>query len=85
MKRRAILPGVLAVSLACGACGKKEDSLSLLVWEGYSDDNAVHDFEISHNCKIHSSFMGSSSVEANPSSNPNRTSELNDVRDSFWA
>lgn len=60
MKRRAVLLGILAVSLACGACGKKEDSLSLLVWEGYADDNAVHDFEVSHNCKIHSSFMGSS-------------------------
>ena len=60
MKPREMLLGVLAVSLACGACGKKEGSLSLLVWEGYSDDNAVRDFEISHNCKIHSSFMGSS-------------------------
>src|SRR5499427_10745281 len=60
MTRCAMLLGVLAVSLACGACGRKEDSLSLLVWEGYSDDTAVHDFEISHNCKIHSSFMGSS-------------------------
>ena len=60
MKPRAVLLGILAVALACGACGKKEDSLSLLVWEGYSDDNAVHDFEANHNCKIHSSFMGSS-------------------------
>src|SRR5947207_7838241 len=60
MKPRAILLGIAVVALACGACGKKEESLSLLVWEGYSDDNAVHDFEVSHNCKIHSSFMGSS-------------------------
>ena len=60
MKPRAILLGILAVSLACGACRGKEESLSLLVWEGYSDESAVHDFEESHHCKIHSSFMGSS-------------------------
>ncbi len=60
MKPRAILLGIAVVALACGACGKKEESLSLLVWEGYSDDAAVHDFEQSHHCKIHSSFMGSS-------------------------
>ena len=60
MKPRAILLGILVIALTGAACGKKEESLSLLVWEGYSDDNAVHDFEVSHNCKIHSSFMGSS-------------------------
>ncbi|HEV2198116.1 MAG TPA: ABC transporter substrate-binding protein [Candidatus Acidoferrum sp.] len=60
MKRRAMLLLILAVSLACGACGKKEDSLSLLVWEGYSDEAAVHDFEVSHHCKISASYMGSS-------------------------
>ena len=60
MKVRAILLGALVASLLCSACGKKEESLSLLVWEGYSEDKAVHDFEVSHNCKIHSSFMGSS-------------------------
>ena len=60
MKPRAILLGILVIALTGAACGKKEESLSLLVWEGYSDDIAVHDFEVSHNCKIHSSFMGSS-------------------------
>ena len=60
MKPRAMLLGILVIALTGGACGKKEDSLSLLRWEGYSDDNAVHDFEVSYNCKIHSSFMGSS-------------------------
>src|SRR5690242_5925701 len=60
MKRRAMLLVILAVSLACGACGKKEDSLSLLVWEGYSDETAVHDFEVSHHCKVSASYMGSS-------------------------
>ena len=48
MKPRAILPGIFAVALACGACAKKEESLSLLVWEGYADQSAVHDFEQSH-------------------------------------
>jgi len=60
MKPRAIPLGILAVALACGACGKKEESLSLLVWEGYSDESAVHDFELSHHCKISASYMGSS-------------------------
>src|SRR5437588_7922084 len=60
MKPRAILLGILAVSLACGACRKREESLSLLVWEGYSDESAVHDFEQSHHCRISASFMGSS-------------------------
>jgi len=60
MKPRAILLGILVIALTGAACGKKEESLSLLVWEGYSDESAVHDFEVNHSCKIHSSFMGSS-------------------------
>jgi spermidine/putrescine-binding protein len=60
MKPRAMLLGVLVIALTGAACGKKEDSLSLLVWEGYSDQSAVHDFEQSHHCKISSSYMGSS-------------------------
>src|SRR5260370_23010979 len=60
MRPRAILMGVLAFALACGACKKKEESLSLLVWEGYSDDSFVRAFGESHHCKIVASFMGSS-------------------------
>ena len=60
MKPRTVLLGILAMLLGCGACGKKEESLSLLVWEGYSDESAVHDFEQSHHCKISASYMGSS-------------------------
>ena len=60
MKPRPILLGTLVIALACAACGKKEESLSLLVWEGYSDESAVHDFEVSHHCKISASYMGSS-------------------------
>jgi putative spermidine/putrescine transport system substrate-binding protein/spermidine/putrescine transport system substrate-binding protein len=60
MKARTILPGILALTLACSGCKKKEESLSLLVWEGYSDDSAVHAFEESHHCKVKASYMGSS-------------------------
>ena len=60
MKPGTILLGVLAVAFASGACGKKEESLSLLVWEGYADESAVHDFEQRHRCKISASYMGSS-------------------------
>ena len=60
MKPRTILLGALALALAFGACKKKEESLSLLVWEGYSDDLAVRAFEESHHCKVKASYMGSS-------------------------
>ena len=60
MKPRAMLLGILAITLACGGCGKKEESLSLLVWEGYADESAVGDFEQSHHCRISASYMGSS-------------------------
>jgi putative spermidine/putrescine transport system substrate-binding protein/spermidine/putrescine transport system substrate-binding protein len=60
MKRRAILLGILAALLVSNACRKKEESLSLLVWEGYSDESAVRGFEETHHCKISASYMGSS-------------------------
>src|SRR5437667_1911034 len=60
MSRRAILLAILTLALACSACQKKEEALSLLVWEGYSDDSFVRAFEESHHCKIVASFMGSS-------------------------
>jgi putative spermidine/putrescine transport system substrate-binding protein/spermidine/putrescine transport system substrate-binding protein len=60
MKPRTILLGILAFALACGSCKKKEESLSLLVWEGYADDSAVRAFEESHHCKVRESYMGSS-------------------------
>src|SRR2546429_1788400 len=41
MKPRAILLGAVAIALGCGGCGKREESLSLLVWEGYADESAV--------------------------------------------
>src|SRR5579859_1414288 len=55
------LAGVL---LACvtllASCQKKEESLSLLVWEGYADPAFVHAFEEAHHCKVSASYMGSS-------------------------
>src|SRR6202521_1466715 len=60
MRRRAILLAILMLALACSSCKKKEESLSLLVWEGYSDDSFVRAFEESHHCKVVASFMGSS-------------------------
>src|SRR5216110_1699097 len=60
MSSRAILLGILALALAGSACRKKEEALSLLVWEGYSDPSFVQAFEQRHHCKIVASFMGSS-------------------------
>src|SRR6266513_7041 len=60
MSSRAILLGILALALAASACRKKEEELSLLVWEGYSDDSFLRAFEESHHCKVVASFMGSS-------------------------
>ena len=60
MRTRAIFLGILTFALACGACQKKEDSLSLLVWEGYADPSFIKSFEESHHCKIVASYMGSS-------------------------
>jgi len=60
MKARQIFLAVLALAMVSPACRKKEESLSLLVWEGYSDESAVRGFEESHHCKISASYMGSS-------------------------
>jgi putative spermidine/putrescine transport system substrate-binding protein/spermidine/putrescine transport system substrate-binding protein len=59
--KRALLP-VAVLLLACFAqsCKKSAPTLSLLVWEGYSDESFVHDFEVSHHCKVSASYMGSS-------------------------
>src|SRR6266487_3909173 len=60
MRSRAILLSILMVAVASGACKKKEESLSLLVWEGYADQSFTHAFEESHHCKVSASYMGSS-------------------------
>ncbi|HEY2544645.1 MAG TPA: ABC transporter substrate-binding protein [Candidatus Acidoferrum sp.] len=60
MNRRSIALGVLAFTVSLGACGEKETTLSLLVWEGYADPSFVRAFEEAHHCKISASYMGSS-------------------------
>ncbi len=60
MKRRAFFFTLLALALACASCKKKEETLSLLVWEGYADPAFVRAFEETHHCKVVASYMGSS-------------------------
>jgi spermidine/putrescine-binding protein len=60
MKRCLLLSGTLILALLCFACGQKQETLSLLVWEGYADPLFVHAFEEAHRCKVVASYMGSS-------------------------
>jgi spermidine/putrescine-binding protein len=60
MNRRAIVLGILALAIFCGACKKQEATLNLLVWEGYADPSFIRSFEEAHHCKIAASYMGSS-------------------------
>jgi spermidine/putrescine-binding protein len=60
MKRVLLLFAILAVACFANSCTKSEPTLSLLVWEGYADPSFVHDFELSHHCKVTASYMGSS-------------------------
>ncbi len=47
-------------ALVIGSCQKKEESLSLLVWEGYADPSFIREFEEAHHCKVTASYIGSS-------------------------
>src|SRR5271168_519215 len=60
MNRRKIALAIFALAMLCGACKQKEETLSLLVWEGYADPSFVRPFEEAHHCKISASYMGSS-------------------------
>ncbi len=60
MNRRTIVLAILALAMLCGACKQKEETLSLLVWEGYADPSFVRPFEEAHHCKVSASYMGSS-------------------------
>ena len=54
---------VLAICLLAfilGSCQSKQESLSLLVWEGYADPSFIRTFEEAHHCKVTASYMGSS-------------------------
>ena len=51
---------MLAGAFLLGSCQKREESLSLLVWEGYADQSFIRAFEEAHHCKVTASYMGSS-------------------------
>jgi len=50
----------LVLGLSSAGCRPKQDTLSLLVWEGYADPSFLHAFEDAHHCKVVASYMGSS-------------------------
>jgi spermidine/putrescine-binding protein len=50
----------LTLAIFFVACGPKQETLSLLVWEGYADPSFVRPFEQAHHCKVVASYMGSS-------------------------
>jgi spermidine/putrescine-binding protein len=60
MKRCLGFASALLLALVCIACGPKQETLSLLVWEGYADASFVRAFEQTHHCKVVASYMGSS-------------------------
>jgi spermidine/putrescine-binding protein len=60
MKRCLLFLGVLVLVIAGAGCGQKQETLSLLVWEGYADPLFVRAFEGAHHCKVVASYMGSS-------------------------
>jgi spermidine/putrescine-binding protein len=60
MRRFLNIVALTLVISVLGSCQKKEESLSLLVWEGYADPTFVHAFEEAHHCKVSASYMGSS-------------------------
>jgi spermidine/putrescine-binding protein len=60
MNRRSLFLGTLVLAMASISCGPKQETLSLLVWEGYADPSFVHAFEEAHHCKVVATYMGSS-------------------------
>jgi putative spermidine/putrescine transport system substrate-binding protein/spermidine/putrescine transport system substrate-binding protein len=60
MKRRSFLFAILTLAVSCAACQSKQNSLSLLVWEGYADPSFLQAFEQAQHCKVVASYMGSS-------------------------
>jgi len=61
VKQKPIIAALLLlIGLTCYSCNKGEQTLSLLVWEGYADPSFVRSFEESHHCKVVASYMGSS-------------------------
>ena len=58
--RGTVFLALFALALVIGSCRKSEETLSLLVWEGYADPSFVRAFEEAHHCKVVASYMGSS-------------------------
>src|SRR5271165_6566700 len=48
------------LAIFIGSCQARQESLSLLVWEGYADPSFIRAFEEAHHCKVSASYMGSS-------------------------
>jgi spermidine/putrescine-binding protein len=60
MKNRSPLLSFFMLLLFLTGCGRKQETLTLLVWEGYADESFIHVFEQAHHCKVSASYMGSS-------------------------
>jgi len=60
MTRRSLLLGITLLAATLGACKRKTETLSLLVWEGYADPSFLQPFEQAHNCQVVAAYMGSS-------------------------
>src|SRR6202171_5749783 len=60
MKIRVPLLSFCMLLLFLTGCGRKQETLTLLVWEGYADESFIHAFEQAHHCKVSASYMGSS-------------------------
>jgi spermidine/putrescine-binding protein len=61
MIRRVVSFAALVMAIfLLPSCGKKTQTLNLLVWEGYADPSYVQTFEEQNHCKVSASYMGSS-------------------------
>jgi spermidine/putrescine-binding protein len=60
MTRRLTIFCAILLSALLGACKQKQETLSLLVWEGYADPSFLQPFEQFHHCKVAAAYMGSS-------------------------
>jgi spermidine/putrescine-binding protein len=60
VSRSRLLLFLLGLVLLLCSCRKRQPTLNLLVWEGYSDPSFVHAFEEANHCKVSASYMGSS-------------------------
>ena len=58
MIRRVVSFAALVMAIfLLPSCGKKTQTLNLLVWEGYADPSYVQTFEEQNHCKVSASYM----------------------------